>query len=59
MTANARSVGAVQKFRELFGTAQRAGRYKNTGPERQYSIIGTIPDRGQTTIIGCIRDGPK
>jgi uncharacterized protein YraI len=27
-----------------------------SGPGPQYSIIGTIPDRGQTTIIGCIRD---
>jgi uncharacterized protein YraI len=26
------------------------------GPGPEYSIIGTIPDRGQTTIIGCIRD---
>ncbi len=27
-----------------------------SGPGPQYSIIGAIPDRGQTTIIGCIQD---
>jgi uncharacterized protein YraI len=27
-----------------------------SGPGPEYSIIGAIPDRGHTTIIGCIRD---
>jgi hypothetical protein len=27
-----------------------------SGPGPQYSVIGAIPDRGQTTIIGCIQD---
>ena len=26
-----------------------------SGPGPQYSVIGAIPDRGQTTIIGCIQ----
>ena len=26
-----------------------------SGPGPQYSVIGSIPDRGQTTIIGCIQ----
>ena len=27
-----------------------------SGPGPQYNVVGAIPDHGQTTIIGCIRD---
>src|SRR5262245_31086503 len=46
---------AVPASAEIVATAMTPLNVRS-GPGPEYSIIGTIPDRGQTTIIGCIRD---
>jgi uncharacterized protein YraI len=49
------AVVAVPASAELVATAMTPLNVRS-GPGPEYSIIDTIPDRGQTTIIGCIRD---
>ena len=49
------AVVAVPASAEIVATAMTPLNVRS-GPGPEYSIIDTIPDRGQTTIIGCIRD---
>jgi len=46
---------AVPASAEIIATAMTPLNIRS-GPGPQYSIIGAIPDRGHTTIIGCIQD---
>ena len=49
------AVVAVPASAEIVATAITPLNVRS-GPGPEYSIVDTIPDRGQTTIIGCIRD---
>ena len=49
------AVAAVPASAEIVATAMTPLNVRS-GPGPEYSIIDTIPDRGQTNIIGCIRD---
>ena len=49
------AVVAVPASAEIVATAMTPLNVRS-GPGPEYSIVDTIPDRGQTTIIGCIRD---
>ena len=49
------AVVAVPASAEMVATAMTPLNVRS-GPGPEYGIIDTIPDRGQTTIIGCIRD---
>ena len=49
------AVVAVPASAEIVATAMTPLNVRS-GPGPEYSIIDTIPDRGQTTIIGCIRE---
>jgi uncharacterized protein YraI len=46
---------AVPASAEIIATAMTPLNIRS-GPGPQYSIIGAVPDRGHTTIIGCIQD---
>ena len=46
---------AVPASAEIIATAMTPLNIRS-GPGPQYSVIGAIPDRGHTTIIGCIQD---
>ena len=46
---------AVPASAETIATAMTPLNIRS-GPGPQYSIIGAIPNRGQTMIVGCIRD---
>jgi uncharacterized protein YraI len=46
---------AVPASAEIIATAMTPLNIRS-GPGPQYSIVGAIPDRGHTTIIGCIQD---
>ena len=49
------AVVAVPASAEIVATAMTPLNVRS-GPGPEYSIVDTIPYRGQTTIIGCIRD---
>src|SRR5262245_39602251 len=51
----ATTVMAVPASAETIATAMTPLNIRS-GPGPQFSIIGAIPNGGQTTIIGCIRD---